>query len=243
MDMYHKRKMRSEKKLQTENEKGVLKIPLSEIEYIQILWDFMNLNQKLEKVDCMIVLGCSDINVANVAIDLFNKGIADKIIFTGGYGKITQKIWKTPEANKFAELAKIKGIPNEKIYIENQSTNTIENFKFTKDLIEKENLNVNSAIFVCRPYVERRTWACMKKYMPKLKGIITSEKISCVDYMKNYNIEGVAKDAWINVLVGDIQRLKIYAEKGLQEKVDIPDNVWNAYNELVKRGYDKDLLK
>ena len=96
---------------------------------------------------------------------------------------------------------------------------------------------------MCRPYVERRTWACYKKYMNEYKGIITSEKISCKEYMENYNIKGVSKDAWINVLVGDIQRMKVYAERGLQEKVDIPDNVWEAYKELVKRGYDKDLLK
>lgn len=214
-----------------------------DLKYIQILWDFMKLNQPLEKVDCIIVLGCSDMKVADVAIDIYNKGYAKRIIFSGGYGKITKNIWKVPEANKFAELAKSKGIPAENIYIENQSTNTIENFKFTKNLIETENLNIQSAIFICRPYVERRTWACMKKYMPEYKGFITSESISCEDYMKNYNIAGVSKDAWINVLVGDIQRLKIYAEKNLQENVNIPDNVWNAYNELVKRGYDKDLLK
>lgn len=213
------------------------------LNYIQILWDFMKLNQPLEKVDCLIVLGCSDIKVADVAIDIYNKGYAKKIIFSGGYGKITKNIWKVPEANKFAELAKIKGIPTENIYIENQSTNTIENFLFTKKLIETKNLNIQSAIFICRPYVERRVLACMKKYMAEYKGFITSENISCEDYMRNYNIAGVSKDAWINVLVGDIQRLKIYGDKKLQKTVDIPDNVWNAYNELVKRGYNKDLLK
>ena len=213
------------------------------IKYIQILWDFMRMNQELEKTDCMIVLGCSDIKVANVAINTFNKGLADKIIFTGGYGKITKDIWNIPEANKFAQIAENRGISKDKIFIENQSTNTIENFKYTKKLIENEKLNIKSVIFVCRPYVERRTWACYKKYMNEYSGIITSEKISCKEYMENYNIKGVSKDAWINVLVGDIQRMKVYAEKGLQEKIDIPDNVWVAYEELVKRGYDKDLLK
>lgn len=82
----------------------------------------------------------------------------------------------------------------------------------------------------------------MKKYMPELKGLITSEKITCKEYMKNYDITSVPKDAWVHVLVGDIQRMKIYAERGLQEKVDIPNKVWEAYEELAKRGYKKDLL-
>ena len=214
-----------------------------DLKYIQNLWDFMKLNQPLKKSDFIIVLGCADIKVADVAIDVYNQGLSDKIIFSGGLGKITKNIWKIPEANKFAALAEKRGVPKEKIYIENQSTNTIENFKFTKNLIETKRLNINSAIFVCRPYVERRTWACMKKYMPEYTGFITSENISCSDYIENYNINGVSKDSWIHVLVGDIQRLKIYAERGLQEKVDIPDYVWNAYKELVKRNYDKDLLK
>ena len=50
----------------------------------------------------------------------------------------------------------------------------------------------------------------VEKYMPEYTGFITSENISCSDYIENYNINGVSKDSWIHVLVGDIQRLKIY---------------------------------
>lgn len=32
-----------------------------DLKYIQILWDFMKMNQKIEKSDCMIVLGCADL--------------------------------------------------------------------------------------------------------------------------------------------------------------------------------------
>lgn len=170
------------------------------------------------------------------------KGWQIELFFQEDYGKITKSIWNKPEANKFAELAEKEGISKEKIYIENQSTNTIENFNFVNELIRNKKLNIKSAIFVCRPQVERRTWACMKKYMPEIKGFITSENITCKQYMDNYNITGVPKDAWIHVLVGDIQRMKVYAERGWQEYVDIPNNVWEAYEELVNRGYNKDLL-
>ena len=213
-----------------------------DLKYIQILWDFMKMNQKIEKSDCMIVLGCADLKVVNTAIDLYKKGLADTVIFTGGYGKITKNIWNIPEANKFAEIAVNNGVPKNKIYIENKSTNTIENFEFTKKLIEREKLKLNSVIFVCRPQVEKRTWACYKRYMQEYKAYIASENTSCKEYMESYNIPNVPKDAWINVLVGDIQRMKVYAERHLQAPVDIPNNVWNAYEELIKRGYNNDLL-
>lgn len=71
--------------------------------------------------------------------------------------------------------------------------------------------------------------------MPEQKGIITSEKISCEEYFNRY--EGTRKREEISVLVGDIQRMKVYAEKGWQIEVKMPEDVWNAYEELVKRGY------
>ncbi len=58
----------------------------------------------------------------------------------------------------------------------------------------------------------------MKKYMPEYTGFITSENISCSDYIENYNINGVSKDSWIHVLVGDIQRLKKYMLKEVYKK-------------------------
>ena len=43
-------------------------------------------------------------------------------------------------------------------------------------------------------------------------------------------------------MVGDLQRIKVYAEKGFQVYQEIPSNVWNAYERLVKIGFDKELV-
>lgn len=113
------------------------------IELIQILWDYMRMNQRLEKSDCIIVLGTIDVSVVDVAVDLYFKGYANKIIFSGGVGKITSKFWKETEAEKFAKRAMELGVPKNNIYIENESTNTGDNFRFTKRLIEKEKLDID----------------------------------------------------------------------------------------------------
>ena len=73
--------------------------------------------------------------------------------------------------------------------------------------------------------------------MPKYEVIIHSENISCEEYYERNGNE------WVNVLVGDIQRMKLFYEKGWQIKMDIPQEVWNAYEILAKRGYDKFILK
>ncbi len=141
---------------------------MTDMELVHILWDYMRLNQKLEKCDCIIGLGCMDLTVAEVVADLYLAGYADKIIFSGGYGKKT-KIWSEPEAEKFAKVAIDKGVPKEKIYIENKSINTSENFQFVKAMIEEERMDVHSCIFVGRPYGEKRIATYFKKLCQNIK--------------------------------------------------------------------------
>ena len=41
----------------------------------------------------------------------------------------------------------------------------------------------------------------------------------------------------------DKHKKKIFAENGWQIPMEIPPDVWSAYEELVKRGYDKFVLE
>lgn len=210
---------------------------MEDIKTIQILWDYMRMNHELKQSDCIIGLGTIDTNVANIASELYLNGYADKIIFSGGLGKITHKLWNETEAEKFTKIARKRGVPKENIYLEKESTNTGDNFRSSKKLIENKNLNIKSCIVVCKPYDEKRAYAAFKKIMPEYEVIIHSENISCEEYYKQNG------DEWINVLVGDIQRMKIFAEKGWQIKMDIPQDLWDAYKILEKRGYNKFILK
>jgi len=161
----------------------------------------------------------------------------NKLIFSGGLGKITYKLWNETEAEKFAKIATEKGVPSKDIYLEKESTNTGDNFRFTKRLIENEKLNIKSCIVVGKPYDEKRAYAAFKKIMPEYEVIIYSERISCEEYYKRNGNE------WVNVLVGDVQRMKLFYEKGWQIKMEIPKDVWEAYEILVKRGYDRFVLQ
>lgn len=210
---------------------------MEDIKEIQILWDYMKMNHRIKHSDCVIGLGTMDTNVANIASELYLNGYANKIIFSGGLGKITYKLWNETEAEKFTKIAVSKGVSREDIYLEKESTNTGDNFRFSKRLIEKEKLNIKSCIVVCKPYDEKRAYVAFKKIMPEYEVIICSENISCEEYYKRNGNE------WISVLVGDIQRMRLFYEKGWQIKMEIPQKVWDAYEILVKKGYDKFVLK
>ena len=44
-------------------------------------------------------------------------------------------------------------------------------------------------------------------------------------------------------MVGDLQRIRLYAGRGFQIHQDIPDDVWRDYEDLVEAGYDKYLVR
>ena len=203
------------------------------------IWDYHHMNHQLKKADCIFVLGSLDTRVAEYAADLFLQGLAPYIIFSGGLGSLTTNIFKKPEAEIFADIAITKGVPEDKIIIENKSTNTGENVLFTKEILKQRGLDLHSFILVQKPYMERRTYATFKKIWPEKEFIVTSPQINFEDYPNNE----ISNKMVINIMVGDLQRIKVYPERGFQIYQEIPKNVWEAYEKLVKCGFISHLIK
>lgn len=205
----------------------------------KIIWDYHHLNQQLEKADCLLVLGSHDTRVAEYGADLFFKGYAPLLIFSGGLGKLTQGVFEKPEAEIFADIARKRGVPEECMLIENQSTNTGENIKFTRVLLHDQNVNPSSFLLVQKPYMERRAYATFKKILSEKKCIVTSPPIS----FEEYPTVTISKNDMINIMVGDLQRIKVYGENGFQIYQEISGSVWSAYKRLVELGFVGHLIK
>jgi uncharacterized SAM-binding protein YcdF (DUF218 family) len=203
------------------------------------LWNYHQLHHTLEKADCILVLGNLDTRTADRGADIYLQGYAPFIIFSGGLGKLTKDMWSGTEADLFATIALDKGVPREAIFIENKSTNTGENILFTQQLLEEKNLNPGRFIVVQKPYMERRSYATFKKHWPDKELIVTSPLLS----FEEYPTGDITVEKLINMMVGDLQRIKLYPGKGFQVYQEIPDDVWVAYEELVAMGYDKQLVK
>lgn len=209
------------------------------IELAKKLWDYHHVNQLLEKSDCILVLGSHDLRVAERGAELYLKKWAPVIIFSGGLGNLTKGIWGEAEADKFAAVAQKMGVPKEVILIENKSTNTGENILFTQQLLKEKGLDPQSFIVIQKPYMERRSYATFKKYWPNKRLVVTSPQISFEQYPNNE----IPLEKVINIMVGDLQRIKIYPEEEFQIFQEIPTDVWEAYEQLVELGYDKHLVR
>ena len=190
-----------------------------------------------------MVLCSHDTIVAERGARLFLEGWAPLLIFSGGFGGITRQLWTEPEADRFAAIAIGMGVPERSILVENRSSNTGENVQFTRDLLLARGLDPASFILVQKPYMERRTYATFKKVWPGKPIVVTSPRLSLDEYLAGYAHQTLSADDAIAIMVGDLQRIREYPARGFQIPQPIPDDVWEAYLELVRAGYDRYLLK
>jgi uncharacterized SAM-binding protein YcdF (DUF218 family) len=193
----------------------------------------------LRKADAILGLGSNDPRVAERSADLYLEGLAPLIVFSGDVSPTTAGLYGISEAARFAEIAEERGVPPESILTEGRSTNTGENALFIKALLESKEIAIHNAIVVQKPYMERRSYATFKKRWPGLKISVTSPRIP----YSEYPLPWLSKDDVINIIVGDLQRIRLYPEKGFQIPQEIPDDVWAAFEQLVAMGYVKHLAQ
>jgi uncharacterized SAM-binding protein YcdF (DUF218 family) len=206
------------------------------------IWQYHQLNHQLSTADAILVLCSHDTSVAERGAQLFLEGWAPLLIYSGGLGSITSRLWTEPEADRFAQIAIGMGVPAEKILIENTSTNTGENVLFTRRLLGERGIDPDTFILVQKPYMERRSYATFAKVWPGKQAIVTSPQASFEDYLAHHSNEALSRDEIIGIMVGDLQRIRLYPARGFQIEQEIPDEVWAAFEELVQAGFDTHLV-
>ena len=210
---------------------------------LQILWDYLGMHQTPEKADVIVGFGNFNDNIARRAAELYLQGYAPKILFTGGLGRNTRNLLPEPEADRFARVAMECGVPEADILREGQSTNTKENILFTREMLEKLGLKHDRILGVHQPFMERRICAAMGVYWPEQSFRVTSPQVSIPEYLREAERQGMTREGSISVIVGDFQRMDLYARLGYQLPQEIPEQAWEAFRQLVDMGYDKQLAK
>lgn len=192
----------------------------------------------LQPSDVILVLGSNDTRVAEHGADLFLRGLAPRILFSGNVGRLTDGQFQKSEAETFADVARSMGVPEDAILLEPRSTNTGENIAFSREILAGQGIDPARLIVVQKPYMERRAFATFMNFWPGKDIRISSPPLSFDEYPN----EMLPKDLIITIMVGDLQRIRLYPEKGFQIAQDIPADVWAAYEELIARGYTGHLI-
>ncbi|WP_460935770.1 YdcF family protein [Phycicoccus ginsengisoli] len=204
----------------------------------QILWDYHQMHHEPRNTDIAIGLGSHDIGVAEHAADLYHQGRFPLIVFTGANAPTTVEVFPRGEAVHYAERAVELGVPDDAIIIETRATNTGENFALTRQLLDREGIHPESATIISRPYQQRRAYATCRQLWPELDVVCSSRQQSLQDYIATIG----DSDKVLNMLVGDTQRIWIYADKGYAEPQTVPRDVMVAFSSLVEGGFRQRLL-
>jgi uncharacterized SAM-binding protein YcdF (DUF218 family) len=182
------------------------------------------------------VFGGHDPTVAQHAAHLYLDNWASSIIISGGvvhpphfYGNTQPMI----EAEALKQIMIREGVANSNIFIEPRPTNTSENFWFTRDLINERELNFNSFILAQKPYAERRTYATALMRWPEKHILVSSPYHTYYEYLES----GLPQAKILNMMVGEVKRIKEYPDLGYMVKQEIPEEVWTSYLRLAQFGF------
>ena len=211
-------------------------------EALSTIWKWMRLGMEAEKADCIVGFGCINDDIAIRCAQLYLEGFAPRILFSGGLGRNTKSRWSTSEAERYRDIALGLGVPEDVMLIEKRSTNTGENIVFSREILRAEGLAEKKLLCVHKPFMERRVWAAMKAYWPEADFTMTSPQLSMEEYIERTMAQGMTEKAVIDVIVGDVQRMEIYARKGYQIPQPLPDEVRAAFNAMVEMGYTGELI-
>ena len=201
------------------------------------IFDYLNLSSKtIQPAGVIIGFGHFDLKIPHRCGALFEQGLAEHIIFTGGIGSGTADLGK-PEAQAFADTLSVAhpAIPNSALLIEDKSTNTSENIQFTAKKLEQQWPNftfgkeIKQAILVSNAYRQRRVWLTCKRNLPNITFFNAPPKTTFEQELDMFSNKGFD---FVDLLVGEIDRIIAYGEKGYLAIEEIPPKIYGKYIEL-----------
>lgn len=199
----------------------------------QRLWDFQQMGHEVRPCSVAIGLGSHDLGVADTTADLYHRGMAPLIVFTGATSPTTRDRMPRGEAEHYRERAVELGVPAEAILLESHARNTGENIRFSRALLEEQGISVSSVLLVSKPYEERRAYATACKLWPEVEWVSASARMSLTEYVESIQDTRLV----IDMLVGAQQRLMIYPQQGFMVEQHVPDDVTAAYQRLREAGF------
>jgi uncharacterized SAM-binding protein YcdF (DUF218 family) len=204
----------------------------------QLIWDYHQMHHQLRPCDAAIALGSHDLGVPAYSAELFRAGLFPTLVFSGGPNPTAPERFPRGEAVHFREHAVELGVPAEAILIEPNATNTGQNITLSREVMAQVGIRPITLMLIAMPYMERRAYATARKVWPEVEVVCASQPIDFNDYLKGMGDERRVAE----MLVGDMQRVIEYPNLGFAVEQEVPEDVHDAYQILVRDGFTSRLL-
>jgi uncharacterized SAM-binding protein YcdF (DUF218 family) len=207
----------------------------------RLIWDFHQLRHTPIPADVIVALGTNDLRVAEFAADLYHRGYGKSLLCTGAIahqGDLLATPWPRTEAEMYAEVAERHGVPRDRILLETHATNTAENIRLSRELLDLHGMRPKNVVLAVKPFMQRRTWATMAVVWPEMPASLVSPSMTLDEYFT----EDLTPDKIINIMLGDLQRIWVYGRRGWSAPQHFPEQVLEAFAYLKNAGFDKHLI-
>ncbi|HUS07399.1 MAG TPA: YdcF family protein, partial [Bryobacteraceae bacterium] len=190
----------------------------------RIIWEYHQLRHHPIPAEVILALGTNDLRVAGFAADLYLQGYGSTLLCSGGVAHqndLLATAWPKTEAEMYADVAAARGVPREHILIEPQATNTAENIRFARRLLAGRGIQPKNIVIAVKPFMQRRTWATMAVEWPEMPATLASPVMTLDEYFT----DELTPDKITNIMLGDLQRIWVYAARGWSAPQHIPVEV------------------
>jgi uncharacterized SAM-binding protein YcdF (DUF218 family) len=138
------------------------------------LSSFLFLKDEARPVDLCFVLGSPTVSSMQPAIDLYRRKLAPRILVSGHGPSSDQRLGERPECELYKEFAVANGVPGTAILLERRATNTLENFIFSRQVIEEELgwTRIRAIAIAGKPFHMRRALMTARRHWPDHVGYV-----------------------------------------------------------------------
>jgi uncharacterized SAM-binding protein YcdF (DUF218 family) len=183
------------------------------MKYYDVLTDFIFVNHPPEAADVIFVPGGTCGEIAEGAARLYRSGYAPRILVSGKYSitdghfagvhspeRFRGQFFET-EADFLKEVLLCSQVPEEAILLERNATYTYENAIFSRELTDRLQLPVKTAILSCQAYHARRCLLYYQLLYPDTRFLV------CPTVTRN-----ISRDNWytkpesIDLVLGEVER-------------------------------------
>lgn len=195
--------------------------------FIQEVWEFLCPKKPITPADWIFVFGGINVYLAPKAVSLFRQTIAPRILITGGAGSLTREHYNDPEALVLQRVISSYGVDDRFIITEVEASNSGQNVTFGMAKILDAGFPMPRKVaLVAAPFIMRRALATFALQFPDLEVIPAAPPGDAIEHIDRPTLDFAQR------LVAELERLRMYAEKGFIAEVSIPGSVASAAQQI-----------
>ncbi len=183
--------------------------------------------------DAVIGFGVFDVRLAVFCGELFARGHARHVIFTGGIGAGTGHLAQAEADAWAAELLRAyPDFPRTRLILENRSTNTTENIAFTAALLASTrpelafDSGLRSALIVASPSRLRRARLTLLRHFP---GLHITRCLPPNSFENEQALNAAHGFDYVEHLTGELNRIVDYPARGWIAAEPLPPAIVTAH--------------